>query len=114
MPVPASISMLAMQWLKNQAYCARHKAAWCRCRNRRLRRRFDLKAAGFRDPLLVAANDGVGTKVKIAIEAGIHDTIGIDLVAMCVNDSSCKALSRFSFSIITRPENSMPMPRPVS
>src|SRR5664279_3426491 len=47
---------------------------------------FDLKAAGFRDPLLVAANDGVGTKVKIAIEAGIHDTIGQDLVAMCVND----------------------------
>ncbi|HUB65130.1 MAG TPA: phosphoribosylformylglycinamidine cyclo-ligase [Methylocella sp.] len=47
---------------------------------------FDLKAAGFRDPLLVAANDGVGTKVKIAIEAGIHETIGIDLVAMCVND----------------------------
>jgi len=47
---------------------------------------FDLKAAGFRDPVLVAANDGVGTKVKIAIEAGIHDTIGIDLVAMCVND----------------------------
>ena len=47
---------------------------------------FDLKAAGFRDPVLVAANDGVGTKVKIAIEAGIHDTIGVDLVAMCVND----------------------------
>ena len=47
---------------------------------------FDLKAAGFCDPLLVAANDGVGTKVKIAIEAGKHDTIGIDLVAMCVND----------------------------
>jgi phosphoribosylformylglycinamidine cyclo-ligase len=47
---------------------------------------FDLKAAGFRDPLLVAANDGGGTKVKIAIETGIHDTIGIDLVAMCVND----------------------------
>ena len=47
---------------------------------------FDLKAAGFVDPVLVAANDGVGTKVKIAIESGIFDTIGIDLVAMCVND----------------------------
>ena len=47
---------------------------------------FDLKAAGFRDPVLVAANDGVGTKVKIAAETGRHDTIGIDLVAMCVND----------------------------
>ena len=47
---------------------------------------FDLGACGYRDPLLVAANDGVGTKVKIAIESGDHDTIGIDLVAMCVND----------------------------
>ena len=47
---------------------------------------FDLKAAGFIDPILVAANDGVGTKVKIAIESGLHATIGIDLVAMCVND----------------------------
>ena len=47
---------------------------------------FDLKAAGFVDPILVAANDGVGTKVRIAIETGRHDTIGIDLVAMCVND----------------------------
>jgi phosphoribosylformylglycinamidine cyclo-ligase len=47
---------------------------------------FDLKRAGFADPVLVAATDGVGTKVKIAIETGIHDTIGIDLVAMSVND----------------------------
>jgi phosphoribosylformylglycinamidine cyclo-ligase len=47
---------------------------------------FDLKAAGFTDPVLVAANDGVGTKVKIAIESGLHSTVGIDLVAMCVND----------------------------
>src|SRR5437660_10342903 len=47
---------------------------------------FDLKRAGFKDPVLVAANDGVGTKVKIAIETGLHGTIGIDLVAMSVND----------------------------
>jgi phosphoribosylformylglycinamidine cyclo-ligase len=47
---------------------------------------FDLKRAGFTDPILVASNDGVGTKLKIAIETGLHGTIGVDLVAMCVND----------------------------
>src|SRR5512143_2261453 len=47
---------------------------------------FDLKRIGYRDPVLVAATDGVGTKVKIAIETGRHETIGIDLVAMSVND----------------------------
>ena len=84
---PASTSMRATRWSRpSSRWCAPRAAPGADAEIGGFGGLFDLKAAGFTDPILVAANDGVGSKVKIAIETGRHSTIGIDLVAMCVND----------------------------
>jgi phosphoribosylformylglycinamidine cyclo-ligase len=83
---PASISTPATAWwtLSSQ-WCARPRGR-AQTQLGGFGGLFDLKRAGFKDPVLVAGTDGVGTKVMIAIETGRHETIGVDLVAMSVND----------------------------
>ena len=71
---------------------------------------FDLSALGIREPVLVSGTDGVGTKLKIAFEMDKHDTVGIDAVAMCVNDVLAQAQSR-SYSLITWLSATMSPPR---
>src|SRR3954453_21558157 len=68
---------------------------------------FRLDAAGIADPVLVASADGVGTKLRVAFMAGVHNTIGTDLVNHCVNDISCRGPSRCSFSITSPPAGSI-------
>lgn len=66
---------------------------------------FSLNIAGMEKPVLVSSTDGVGTKLKIAFMMGKHDTVGIDLVAMCVNDIVVQGQNRFSFLIILQQAN---------